>query len=142
MVHSGGSTSDNAVRAAAGLIGIGQARNILIVQAERWGSAPLQDMITMLTSNGIPQEWEKPTGLTFNAIGALITQRYMAETGSTPADMASIAVSLRQWSQLNPNAMYRDRPLSLEQVLASKMVCDPLHALECPMLADGGRILL
>ncbi len=137
MVHSGGSTSDNAVRAAAGLIGIGQARNVLIVQAEKWGSAPLQDMITMLTANGIPQEWEKPSGLTFNAIGALITQRYMAESGSSAADMASIAVSLRKWAALNPNAMYKDRPLTVEQVLSSKMVSDPLHALECPMLADG-----
>ena len=142
MVHSGGSTSDNAVRAAAGLIGIGQARNVLIVQAEQWGSAPLQDMITMLTSNGIPQEWEKPTGLTFNAIGALITQRYMAESDSSPADMAAVAVSLRQWANLNPNAMYRGRPLTVEQVLGSKMVCDPLHALECPMLADGAVALV
>jgi acetyl-CoA acetyltransferase len=142
MVHSGGSTSDNAVRAAAGLIGIGQARNVLIVQAERWGSAPLQDMITMLTSNGIPQEWEKPSGLTFNAIGALITQRYMAESRSSPSDMAGISVSLRRWASLNPNAMYRDRPLSAEQVLASKMVADPLHALECPMLADGAAAMV
>jgi acetyl-CoA C-acetyltransferase len=137
MVHSGGSTSDNAVRVASGLIHAGHAHNVLVVQCERWGSADLAQMVTMLSANGIPQEWERPSGITFNAIGALITQRYMAATGSTPADMASVCVALRKWANLNPNAMYRDKTLTVEQVLASRMVCDPLHAMECPMLADG-----
>lgn len=142
MIHSGGSTSDNAVRAAAGLIGTGQARTVLIVCAERWGSAPLEDMITMLSANGIPREWEGPAGVTFNAIGALIQQRYMAETGSSPEDMAGVCVSLRQWANLNPNAMYREKTLTVEQVLASRMVADPLHGLECPMMADGAVALV
>jgi acetyl-CoA C-acetyltransferase len=138
MVHSGGSTSDNAVRIASGLLAAGHAQTILVLQAERWGSADLEEMVTMLTLNGIPQEWERPSGLTFNAIGALIQQRYMSATGSTPEDMASVCVALRKWAQLNPNAMYKDKPLTVEQVLASRVVADPLHALECPMLADGG----
>ena len=41
MVHSGGSTSDNAIRVAAGLITSGHARNVLVLHAERWGSADL-----------------------------------------------------------------------------------------------------
>ncbi|MGH8998439.1 MAG: thiolase family protein [Acidimicrobiia bacterium] len=142
MVHSGGSTSDNAVRVASGLIGTGQAETVLIVCAERWGSANVADMVDMLSFNGIPVEWEVPTGLTFNAIGALITARYMAESGSTPEEMAEICVSLRKWAQLNPRAMYRDKPLTAEAVLASRMVSTPLHALECPMLADGAVSLV
>jgi acetyl-CoA C-acetyltransferase len=138
MVHSGGSTSDNAVRIASGLLAAGHARTVLVLQAERWGSADLEEMVTMLTLNGIPQEWERPSGLTFNAIGALIQQRYVAASGSTPEDMASVCVALRKWAQLNPNAMYKDKPLTVERVLASRVVADPLHALECPMLADGG----
>jgi acetyl-CoA C-acetyltransferase len=137
MVHSGGSTSDNAVRAASGLIAAGHARTVLVLQCERWGSANLLEMITMLSKNGIPGEWELPTGLQFNAIGALITRRYMHDTGSTPEEMASVCVTLRKWAQLNPNAMYRGKPLTVEQVVNSKMVADPLHAMECPMLADG-----
>ncbi|MBN9063373.1 MAG: thiolase family protein [Rhizobiales bacterium] len=137
MVHSGGSTSDNAVRIAAGLIASGHARNVLVLQAERWGSADLTEMVTMLTMNGIPKEWEQPSGITFNAIGALITQRYMAESGSTPEDMASVCVAFRKWANLNPNAMYRDKTLTIEEILASKLVSDPIRAKECPMLADG-----
>src|SRR5690606_6576549 len=89
MVHSGGSTSDNAVRTASGLIAAGHARNVLVLQCERWGSADVMAMINMLTKNGIPQQWEQVAGLQFNAIGALITRRYMHESKSTPEEMAS-----------------------------------------------------
>ncbi len=137
MVHSGGSTSDNAVRIASGLIASGHARTVLVLQCERWGSADVNAMVNMLSKYGIPNEWEMPTGLQFNAIGALITRRYMHATQSSPEAMASVCVTLRKWAQLNPNAMYYGKPLTVEKVLASKMVADPLHALECPMLADG-----
>jgi acetyl-CoA C-acetyltransferase len=137
MVHSGGSTSDNAVRLASGLIASGHARTVLALHCERWGSADLNTMVTMLSKYGIPNEWEMPTGLQFNAIGALITRRYMHATQSSAEDMASFCVTLRKWAQLNPNAMYRGKPLTVEKVLASKVVAEPLHALECPMLADG-----
>ncbi|MTD17113.1 thiolase family protein [Nakamurella sp. YIM 132087] len=138
MVHSGGSTSDNAVRVASGLLSAGHAKNVLVLQAELWGSADLAQMITMLSWNGIPKQWERPVGLHFNAIGALIQQRYMVDSGSSPEDMAGVCVSLRKWAQLNPNAMFGHKPLTVEQVLASKMISDPLRALECPPLADGG----
>jgi acetyl-CoA C-acetyltransferase len=137
MVHSGGSTSDNAVRAAGSLLSAGEAETVLVLQAERWGSAPVEAMIDSLSFNGIPLEWEIPAGQNFNAIGALITARYMHETGSTAEDMAAICVALRKWANLNPNAMYRDKPLTVEQVLASRKICEPLHAMECPMMADG-----
>lgn len=137
MVHSGGSTSDNAARAAAGLITAGHANTVLVLQCERWGSADLMEMVTMLSKNGIPGEWELPTGIQFNAIGALITRRYMHDSNSTAEEMASVCVTLRNWANRNPNAMYKDKPLTVDQVVNSKMVADPLHAMECPMLADG-----
>jgi acetyl-CoA C-acetyltransferase len=137
MLHSGGSTSDSAVRVAAGLIASGQARNVLVAQSEKWGSAPVSDMVDMLSGYGIPREWERPAGNTFNGVGALITQRYMHASGSSAEEMASVCVALRDWARLNPNAMYRDKDLTVESVLSSKMVADPIHAMECPMLADG-----
>ena len=137
MVHSGGSTSDNAVRAAHGLIASGHAQNILVLQCERWGSADLQEMITMLSKNGIPGEWELPTGIQFNAIGAMITRRYMHASGSTPEEMASVCVTLRNWANLNENAMFYTKSLTVDQILASRMVADPLHSYECPPMADG-----
>jgi acetyl-CoA C-acetyltransferase len=142
MIHSGGSTSDSATRVAAGLVASGQARNVLIAQADRWGSAPVTEMVDMLSGFGIPREWEVPSGVTFNAVGGLITQRYMHATGSTPEEMASVCVALRDWAKLNPNAMFKDKDLTVERVVSSKMISDPLHAMECPMLADGAVALV
>jgi acetyl-CoA C-acetyltransferase len=142
MIHSGGSTSDSATRVAAGLIASGQARNVLIAQADRWGSAPVAEMVDMLSGFGIPREWEVPSGVTFNAVGGLITQRYMHATGSTPEEMASVCVALREWARLNPNAMFKDKELTVERVISSRMISDPLHAMECPMLADGAVALV
>jgi len=137
MMHSGGSTSDNVTRTAAGLIASGQAKNVLVAQSEKWGSAPVTEMVDMLSGYGIPREWERSAGITFNGIGALITQRYMADSGATAEEMASVCVALRNWARLNPRAMYRDKELTVERVLSSKMISDPVHAMECPMLADG-----
>jgi len=137
MLHSGGSTSDNLARVGASLIAAGEADTILVLQADRWGSADTSAMIDMLTFNGIAREWERRTGQNFNAIGALLTKRYMHESGATEADMASICVTLRQWAQLNPRAMFYGKELTVEKVLASKVMCDPIHALECPMMGDG-----
>lgn len=138
MFHSGGSTSDNAVRAVHGLISAGHATNVLVLTAECWGSADLSEMITMLSHNGIPAQWERPSGLNFNAIGGLITRRYMKESNSTPGELAGVNVALRKWANLNPRAMYYQKPLSVEQVLSSRLISDPLRAFDCPMLADGG----
>lgn len=137
MVHSGGSTSDNLARVAANMIATGEAETVLVVQTDRWGSADINAMIDMLTFNGIPREWERQAGQNFNAIGALLTRRYMHESGATEADMAAICVALREWAQLNPNAMFQGKPLSVEDVLRSRLMAEPLHALECPMMGDG-----
>lgn len=137
MVHSGGSSSDNLARVAASLIATGEAETVLVVQTDKWGSADLNAMIDMLTFNGIPREWEQPAGQNFNAIGALLTRRYLHESGATEADMASICVALRKWALLNPNSMFYGKPLTVEDVLKSRMMADPLHAFECPMMGDG-----
>ena len=137
MVHSGGSTSDNLARVGSSLIRAGEAETVLVVQTDHWGHAPVEAMVDMLTFNGIAREWERPAGLSFNAIGALLTQRYMHESGATEAEMASICVALREWANLNENAMFRDKKLSVEKVLSTRVVADPLHSLECPMMADG-----
>ena len=126
-----GRTSDNAVRVAVRADRLRPARNVLVLQCRALGLGRPQEMVDMLTANGIPREWERPPGLTFNAIGALITQRYMHASGSTPEEMASVCVALREWANLNPNAMYKDKTLTVEQILGSKVSptrCTPWSA--------------
>ncbi|MBN9405416.1 MAG: thiolase [Burkholderiales bacterium] len=72
---------------------------------------------------------------------ALAAARHMHQYGTTREDLAHIAVAARQWAQLNPLAHARD-PLSVEQVLAARMVSDPLSVLDCCLVTDGGGALV
>ncbi|WP_454731897.1 MULTISPECIES: acetyl-CoA acetyltransferase [Cupriavidus] len=67
---------------------------------------------------------------------ALAAARHMAEFGTTREQLAEVAVAARAWARLNPEAYSRD-PLSVEDVLASRMICDPLTVRDCCLLTDG-----
>jgi acetyl-CoA acetyltransferase len=82
-------------------------------------------------------EWEMPYGLMLPAGAyALAASRHMALYGTTQEQLAQIAVSTRKWAQMNPRARYQE-PLSIEDVLNSPMVCDPLHRNDCCLVTDG-----
>jgi len=68
---------------------------------------------------------------------ALAAARHMHQYGTTRAQLAEIAVAARQWAQLNPEAFARD-PLTLEDVLDSRMISDPLTVRDCCLVTDGG----
>ncbi|MCB1474888.1 MAG: thiolase [Rhodobiaceae bacterium] len=68
---------------------------------------------------------------------ALATARHMHRYGTTREDLASVAVAMRKWAALNPDAFTRE-PLSLEDVLGSRMVADPLTVRDCCLVTDGG----
>jgi acetyl-CoA acetyltransferase len=68
---------------------------------------------------------------------AMIAQRHMHQYGTTAAQLAEVAVAARRWAQLNPKSWSRD-PLSIDDVLASAFVAEPLHRLDCCLLTDGG----
>ncbi|MCU1591352.1 MAG: thiolase [Frankiales bacterium] len=88
-------------------------------------------------------QYEVPYGL-LNPAGAyaLAATRYLHEFGATPEELAMVAVATREWARLNPAATKRD-PLTVDDVLASPMLSDPLHALDCCLVTDGaGAIIL
>ncbi len=142
QIFSGGSSSCNFLRIASGLINLGVSRCILCVHADKLGTGvSAQGGIDLFSTAGISKEWEVPYGMHYSAIAGLITQRYMYETGTTAEQVASVCVSNRKWAELNPNAMFR-KPLTVEEVMASKMLSTPLHAKESNMLADGGSAFI
>ncbi len=87
-------------------------------------------------------QFELPYGLPM-PVGAyaLAAMRHMHQYGTTSEDLAEVAVAARQWARLNPRAWYRD-PITVEDVLASPMICDPLHKLDCCLVTDGGGAVL
>lgn len=142
QVMAGGASSAAMLKTAQGLIAAGVAKFVLCVHTEKLGTAKTgQEVIDLFATLGIPSEWETPYGMNFSAVAGLFTQRYMHETGTTPEEVASVCVSNRKWAALNPNAMYR-KPLTVEDVLNSKMLSAPLHGLESNMLADGASAFI
>ena len=72
---------------------------------------------------------------------AMDAHRYMHEHGATRADLASVAVKNRRQAVHNPLAQFRD-PITLDDVLAQRMIVDPLGLLEVPARADGAVALV
>jgi acetyl-CoA acetyltransferase len=68
---------------------------------------------------------------------ALAASRHMHEFGTTREQLADVAVAARAWARLNPEAFMRD-PLTRQDVLASRMVSDPLSVRDCCLVTDGG----
>lgn len=137
QVFAGGSSGTVMLQLASGLIMAGLARNVLCVHSDRLGTGVDKTQgIDLFATVGMSPEWEIPFGVNFSAIAGFVTNRFMHETGTTIEEVAAVCVSMRKWAELNPNAMYR-KPLTVEEVLASKLLATPLHALESNMLADG-----
>ena len=88
-------------------------------------------------------QFEQPFGLAGPPTGyALAAARHMHEYGTTSEQLAELAVSTRRWAQLNPRALMRD-PLTVEQVLSSRIIAWPLHLLDCCLVTDaGGAVVL
>jgi len=142
QIFAGGASSSAMLKIATGLIVTGVSRYVLCLHADQLGTGvSAQGGIDLFSTAGISREWEAPFGLHYSAVAGLITQRYMYETGTTAEQVAAVCVSNRKWAELNPNAMFR-KPLTIEEVLTSKMLSTPLHAKESNMLADGGSAFI
>lgn len=83
-------------------------------------------------------EFEDIFGNFLIASYAMAARRHMHQYGTTPEDLASVAVLARRNAARNPNALLRD-PITMEDVLGSRMVADPLHLLDCCSVHDGGQ---
>ncbi|MYE46994.1 MAG: thiolase [Chloroflexi bacterium] len=67
--------------------------------------------------------------------------RHMHHYGSTEEQFAAVAVATRRWATLNPRAMMRE-PISVEDVLNSRLIAWPLRLLNCCLVTDGGGALV
>jgi acetyl-CoA C-acetyltransferase len=88
-----------------------------------------------------PDAYETLYGPTVVGNYAMAAMRHMHEFGTRAEQLAEIAVTTRHHASLNPAAKYRD-PITIEDVLASRVVSSPLHLLDCCMISDGGGALV
>ena len=89
---------------------------------------------------------ERPYGLTLIGNYALVARRHMAQYGTTPEQLAEIAVTTRRHATRNPQAVAgladigirNHGGITVDDVLGSRLIADPLHLLECCIVSDGG----
>ncbi|RJQ75224.1 MAG: thiolase family protein [Desulfobacteraceae bacterium] len=87
-------------------------------------------------------EWQRLMGFNVQpASYAMQTVRYMEETGATEEDFARVTVKNRKNGALNPKARLQ-KPVTVEEVLASRMIAKPLRLLNACPLADGGSAVI
>jgi acetyl-CoA acetyltransferase len=144
---TGGSSFEVHVDHAAAAIAAGQCDVAVIVYAQtpRTRGQSMEGMASMMSgmSGGMPlMEWDLPYGLGVPAASySLAATRHMAQFGTTPEQLAAIAVSTREWAAMNPNARYQE-PLTVDDVLGSPYVAEPLHKLDCCLVTDGAGALV
>src|SRR5881628_1396612 len=85
--------------------------------------------------------WEQTLGLTFPGVFALIARAHMQKHGTTEAQMAAVAVKNHKHGTLNPKAQFQ-KEITLEQVLRSAKVADPLKLYDCCPFSDGGAAVV
>ena len=139
--NAGGGTTLSSLHHAATAIANGVCETVLITLADslRTGLSREQAM-KMQASTGHP-EFEIPYGPTVPAFYALIARAHMDTYGTTPEQLAAVAVSGRKHAALNPNAQMREL-ISVEDVLNSRLIADPLHLLDCSLVSDGGAAVV
>lgn len=135
---SGGASSFSTRKTAEGILRSGEADYVLVVHAQRFSQFSPHEQAKFFAVAGSDIEWEVPYGMTYNALAAMLTQAYMNSTGTTLEEVASVSVACHKWAALQPNAMFGKKPVSVEDVLKSRLICWPLTALMCNVLADGG----
>ena len=154
-VDLGGASCAAMVWRAAAAIELGIA-NVVVIAAPSWpsprppapsgrdGAANFARYGASSANYGSPQaEFDIPYGnLAQNAGYAQIANRYGAAYGYDPAALAKIAVDQRAGANRNPNAVFRDQPITVEDVLNSPMIADPLHMLEIVMPCAGGAAIV
>ena len=135
--ETGGSSYLAHVGHAAAAIATGKCRVALITLAgrPRTGGAMPGGAQRMVTS---PEAGFEQAGI-FAPVGnyALSASRHMHEFGTTSEQLAWIKVAASEHAQHNPNALLPD-PVTVDEVLASPLVADPLHRLDCCVVTDGG----
>ncbi len=138
---AGGGSSGVMIRDAALAVVSGRADAVLVVSGDNRATGMGRDnAVAALAAWGHPY-YEHPYGGFIPAYYALIAQRYMHEYGATSEDLARVAVTQRASACRHPNA-HMKTPITLEDVLASKPIAEPLKLLDCCLISDAAGALL
>ena len=129
------------VRHAAAAIHAGYAKTILITHGES-GKSRINPTMRPAEPQSLNGQFEAPFGpMGPPTLFPIPVLRYMKKFGVTHEQMAQVAVVQREWAGKNPRAAFRD-PITVADVLNSKMIAYPFRLLQCCLVTDGGGALI
>jgi benzoylsuccinyl-CoA thiolase BbsB subunit len=134
-VENACSSGATAFRDAMIAVGSGTVDYAIVVGVEKLtrfggGTIPLND-----------DDIEAANGLVMPGLYAMRAQRYLHDHGYTVRDLAAVAVKSRRHGALTPYAQFRT-PVSIDEVLASRMIAEPLTLLQCCPTSDGAAAVI
>jgi acetyl-CoA acetyltransferase len=138
-IDLGGQAPCHLVAQAAAAVTTGQAKAVLVYRAMKGRSGP---RVGSMAFSGGGGQYRYPIGYgAYMMYVAMWAQRFLAETGQGPADLAAVAITQRQYAEANSRA-FRRRPLTLEQYFDAPMVVDPFRGPDCTIEVDGACAVL
>ncbi|MFA9407321.1 MAG: thiolase family protein [Candidatus Dadabacteria bacterium] len=140
-VAIGGATAVWMAAEAAMAIASGQAEVVLCVRGDNTLSGISSSGMLALIREMCHGEFEFPYGLTTPGGYALAAQRYLHDYGATREQLAAVAVTMRKHAALKENAMNKD-PLTIEEVINSRIIAEPLTKYDCSIISDGGAAFI
>lgn len=140
--ETGGSSYIVHVGHAMNAIAAGKCSVALITMAGRPRADGVKSLVARDHGSDVPERgFEMPYGPLIVNMYAMAARRHMYEYGTTSEQLAWIKVAASTHAQHNPNAMLRD-VVTVEDVLSSPLVADPLHRLDCCVVSDGGGAIV
>lgn len=136
-----GACASGGLAVHAGVLSVlsGQYDTVAVLGVEKMTDHKPEDVSAALAGAGSDEE--RMSGGTFPGLYALLARAHMEQYGTTPEQLASVAVKNHFHGSLNPNAQFKNL-LTVEKVLKSSLIADPLHLLDCSPISDGASVII
>jgi acetyl-CoA acetyltransferase len=147
-IHYGGGAACGTIQQAALAVQAGVADVVVCYRAfnersgNRFGAGSQGRPATPSAENAHMASYIPVGLLTPASWVAMAAQRYLHVNGATSEDFGRVAVADRRHAAANPKAWYYERPITLEDHQASRMIVDPLHLLDCCQETDGAQAIV
>jgi acetyl-CoA C-acetyltransferase len=123
-----------------GIMAVASGYHDVVISA---GVEKMTDVVdpTPAIATASDQEWEAQQGVTFPSLYAMIARRHMYQYGTTREQLAMMSVVNHKNGALNPLAQF-PMEITVDQVLNSSLVADPLRLLDCSPVTDGAAAVI
>lgn len=136
-----GATAATMFNIAAAAIHGGLAETVLVVAGDSLLSGLTPELALRSLTESRDQQYEMPFGIPVANTFAMTAHRHMKEFGTTPEQLAEVAVVQRRHASRTSGAQ-QTRPITVDDVLSSPMVTTPYHKLDCSLISDGGAAFI